>query len=349
MKNLNKEKVLTFVKENKAKAVFLAAGLLVVLVLIINGLLAVFGVSINKSEKAGYNTYDIQQDEMMGNKAFVNSPRALSKSFKGMPDMIYPESLPNEGRYDGTTKRKIIKNGNISMIVKNIKKAKSNIEIIVKKNNGFIQNSNFSENENYRYNKYGEKKLLNSVRSGSFTLKVPSNSFEKTFSELKKIALKVKRESTSGSDVTEQFADLETQIKNKKAEVDQYRKILAKAEKVEDILKVTQYLNSAQSQYERLQGRMNRLSNQIEMSTIYVDIVSEKDIAVFGVTWSPLLEIKQGFSNMVGDLKDFANDVIAFVFKLPIYILYIGGVILALRLIWKLFLRLKKKVWKSKK
>ncbi len=351
MKNLSKEKVVGFVKKNKAKSTLIASGVLLISVLALGGLFSLFGSmkSYSYSDNENASSFDggMEQD-------FAEPSMALLKSGRGVSGkMISPNYPPNfdqgEGKYDNAADRKIIKNGNLSLVVKNIENSKNSIENIVKNNSGFISNSNFSENEDYRYDKNGQRKLSSVRKSGYFTVKVPSKNFEKTFSELKKVALKVNNESVSGNDVTEQFADLKTQLKNKKSEVDQYRKILEKAVKVEDVLKVTQYLNTAQTQFERLQGRMNRLSNQVEMSTVSVNITSEKDIEVFGVTWSPLSELKSGFSNMVGDMKDFADDVIKFIFKLPIYILYVGGVILAGRIIWKLFLKLKRKIWEKKK
>ncbi len=339
------KKILSFIKKNKVKAGFIGFGIFLVLILILNGLVAIIGNNSMKPDMLSFGQESSTTDMEMSSFSTNTVGRSMSK----MNIMSIP-NFENEGKYDESIERKIIKTGNLSLEVQNIENAKNNISEIVKRYKGFIQSSNFSEVERYNHNDFRSENRISPPisKSGNFTLKIPSANFDKAFEELKLVALRVSNESVSRSDVTEQFADLETQLKNKKAEVDQFRKILERAIKIEDVLKTTQYLNSAQNQFERLQGRMNRLSNQITMSTIRVNIISEKEFEVFGITWSPLSEFKNGFSNMVEDLKDFADGVIAFMFKLPIYILYFAVFILSISTAWKIVKVLKKR-FKSKK
>ncbi len=348
MKKLNKKKILKFVRENKVKVALGGLGGLLILFLVVVGLLTIFVKP--QPQGVAYLRENGMEEEMMDYDSLA--PMAVSKASRGSSfrTMPIPVEEFGEGKYRSTEERKLIKNGNLSLIVKNVDEFQRKAKNIVESRGGFIAKENFSENKKIsRYDRGRRVDLATSSKSGYMEVKVPNKNFDETFYSLKEISLKVNNESVSVRDVTEQYADLKTQLKNKKAEVEQYRKILAKAEKIEDILKVTQYLNTAQTQFERLQGRMNLLSNQIALSTIRINIVSEESVKVFGVTWSPLAEIKKDFAIMLNDLKDFSNDVIAFVFKLPIYILYIGGFILVLRIIWKLFLKLKSRVWEKKK
>ena len=199
-----------------------------------------------------------------------------------MAESMMPMMDDGEAIYDEDVERKIVKNGNLSLVVKNIDLAKTEIKNITQEFDGFIQSSNFSENDNYEYHN-GERRIKNSTKHGYFDLKIPSDKFELAFDKYKAVSLKVNNESVSGNDVTEEFLDIASQIKNKKAEIEQYRIILKQAKKVEDILQVTKYLNSAQTELDRKQGRLNYLSNQVELSSIRIEIVSEKDVAVFGV------------------------------------------------------------------
>lgn len=285
MENINKEKMIKYVKGNKVKVGLIGAGGLLVLVLVLNGLIAMFsGNDRIYNTQSGYDDEYMEQ-EMLGSD-FAAPTTMMIKSSRGISADIMPITPQSEGAYDNADERKLVKNGNLSLVVKDIEIAQSTIKQITKNFKGFVQSSNFSENEQYGY--YGNERRVSSIsKRGYFEIKVPVASFENAFSEFKKSALKVNNESISGSDVTEQYADLESQIANKKSEVTQYREIMRKASKIEDVLKVTQYLNRAQSALDSLQGRMNRLSNQVELSTIRVDIISEKDVEAFGVTWAP--------------------------------------------------------------
>lgn len=337
---INKEKIISFIKEWKKS--FIALGIfLMIVVLLIGSLLILINTNSN-GFSGGIN----------GSSGFSNgSDFAMMDSVSSSPQRkmmvsndIEPIHNDSVAEYDKEVERKIIKNGNLSLVVKSIEIAKDEIQKITKKYNGFIQSSNFRENEDYGYYN-GERKIKNSTRSGYFDLEIPSKDFEKAFGEYKKVALKINNESVSGRDITEEYVDLESQIKNKQAEVNQYRDILKKAEKIEDILKVTQYLNSAQSQLDSKQGRLNYLSNQVDLSSIRIDIISEKDVEVFGIVWSPLTELKQGFSSMLADLRDFADMLIILVFKLPVLILNLTLWIFGLYVLYRIFKVGKRKFW----
>lgn len=332
----NKKEIISFVKEWKKSFIGLGIFLLLIIFIIGNLIFSFMG-------GGSYSLNNIKGDSFNGRMAMtesISSPQSM-KMMRGDMD-IMPISDDGVTEYDDEVERKIIKNGNLSLVVKSIEVAKNEIQKITKKFDGFVQSSNFRENENYEYYN-GERRSKNSTKSGYFELKIPSKNFELAFNEYKKTALKINNESVSGRDVTEEFLDLESQIKNKQAEVDQYRNILKRAEKVEDILKVTKYLNSAQLELDRKQGRLNYLSNQVELSSIRIDIVSEKDVEVFGIVWSPLTELKQGFSNMLGDLRDFADMLIAFFFKLPWLILNFALWILGFYAFYRIFKIGKKK------
>ena len=285
MENFTKEKMLGYARNNRTKAALVAASALLVLVIFVNGIYAVFFEDFKSNNVAGYGYDSVYAGNEMIESDFAESRMAKGISLSGMvaDTMPYPTMPQSEGVYDDESERKLIKNGNLSLVVKDIEVAQGVIKAVTKRFGGFVQSSNFSENEQYDY--YGNERRIASVsKKGYFEVKIPSANFENSFSEFKKTALKVNNESVSGNDVTEQYADLESQIANKKSEVAQYREIMKRASKIEDVLKVTQYLNNAQSALDRLQGQMNRLSNQVELSTIRIDIVSEKDVEAFGIT-----------------------------------------------------------------
>ncbi len=94
---------------------------------------------------------------------------------------------------------------------------------------------------------------------------------------------------------------------------------------------------------ERLEAQLKQLTDRVAMASITVSLVSEAEVSVFGVTWSPLHEIKAGVRNMIESIVSFINFLIGLVFYLPVLILWAGAVLGVLWLGWKTFRRVKQK------
>lgn len=260
-----------------------------------------------------------------------------------------PPFAGGEAEYDESAERRVIKNGTLYLVVRDIEKSRTDIEQKAQSIGGYVSDASFTEGSFQRYDDHGRYQQGRdfTVRSGSLTIRVPTPAFEQAISLFKANALSVESENIWTDDVTEQYSDLEARIANKQAEEAQYRALLTRATDIEDILSVTQYLNQTRGEIERMQGQLNRLSNQTELSTITVSLTSEEDIELFGVVWSPWQEIKIGFQNLLAEFVGFINAVISFVFFIPILLLYAAAVALIIWILYKLFKKVHKIVKKS--
>lgn len=229
------------------------------------------------------------------------------------------------------TDKKIIKNGNLTLKVDDADKAAENISEIAKRNGGEIFSSNFRQSRN-------------NVKSGTMTVKIPFANFEKTFSEIKKIASLVTNESTSGQDVTEQYVDLQAQLKNKKAEEEQFTKILTSAQKIDDILAVTRELSMVRGSIEQLEGRIKYLDSQTDMSTISVQITEDQNVTIVD-SWRPFQVVKESFNILVKSLQGFIDFIIKF-FIVALPMLIVWGIIIAVlyKIGKKIYLKIKNKL-----
>ena len=201
---------------------------------------------------------------------------------------IFPSVQAEEGQL---TKRKIIRNGALSLLVKKAEEVVQNIQALANNLGGFISESRVYETSG------GSK-------SGTITIRIPADRFEEAMTEIKKMAIKVENETTSAQDVTEKFVDFEAQLKSAQAQEAQYLEILKRAVTVEEVLKVQQKLGETRNTIEKIQGQIQFLSRQVEMSTISVSLTSEADITVFGIRWRPLFVLKQSFRNMLKGLSE---------------------------------------------
>jgi hypothetical protein len=95
----------------------------------------------------------------------------------------------------------------------------------------------------------------------------------------------VQRRHVKGEDVTEQYVDVETRLKNNLALRDRFRDLLAKAKDVKEILLIEAELNRIQSEIDSMEARMRVLKDQIQMSTIRVSLeqqVPPKPATIYG-------------------------------------------------------------------
>lgn len=228
------------------------------------------------------------------------------------------------------TQRKIIKNGSLSLLVKKAEDASQNIQLLAINFGGFV-----SDMQIY------DAASGSDIKSGYITIRVPADRFDETMASIKKLAVKVEKESANANDVTEQFVDLEARLKNMEAQEVQYLEIMKKAYKVEEILNVQQYLGGIRGQIEQIKGQIQFLSRQIDMSTISISLTSEAEVKIFGIYWRPLTIIKQSFHTMLEGFAGYADSMIAFLFFLPRLILWLITIAFFAFIAWKIFRWLK--------
>jgi len=257
-----------------------------------------------------------------------------SSSFKGGLDSLFnpqivavqdrapasSESTVSEGEL---TQRKVIKNGNLTLLVKKAEEVAESIKQLASRLDGFVSNSRVYE-------------VVDGIKSGTVTIRVPADNFDQAIAEIKQLSVKVESENISASDVTEQFVDLEARLRNLRAQEQQFLKILDQADTVEDTLKVVQQLNNVRAQIELLQGQLQFLERQVDMSTITTSLTSEADVEVFGIRWRPLFIVKQAFRDMLQGLTGYVNGIVKLIFRLPVILLWLATVAVITVFAWKI-------------
>ena len=103
----------------------------------------------------------------------------------------------------------------------------------------------------------------------SVTLKVPVAFLDKAIAEVKKLG-EVTKEEIKGTDVTEEMRDLNIRLQNAELMRQRLLKLLDKAEKVEDALKIEKELARTTETVELLKGKIAHLKNSVTFSTLTV-------------------------------------------------------------------------------
>lgn len=239
-------------------------------------------------------------DMMMGVPSIAPSPM-MGKIIAPYPSA----SSPTVPRVD----RKVTKNGWLNLLVEDAEQGAASIQAIAKQHDGFVNEARVYE-------------VSEGVKAATVTIRVPAAHFETAMASIKGVAVKVENETVNATDVTEQHVDLEAQLKNLRAEETQYLEILKSAKTVEETLQVSQRLSDVRGRIESIEGQLNYLSRQVEMSTITAELTAEKQVEVLGLRWRPLVVAKQAVKTMLAGLTDFVNVLISVIIFLPVLLVW---------------------------
>lgn len=158
--------------------------------------------------------------------------------------------------------RKVIKNGEMNLLVADTDRAIDQITNIAVDSGGYIISS--------------QSILRGDLKFATLTLGVPVDQFEVVQRQLRAIALKVLGETASGRDVTDEYVDLESRLTNLEATAARVREFLKQAQTVEEALKVNAQLTEIEGQINQVKGRMNYLQGRAAFSTLLVNLEPEQ-------------------------------------------------------------------------
>lgn len=185
--------------------------------------------------------------------------------------------------------RKIIRNAELSLEAENPEQAQQQITSIAEMKGGFVVESQQSSSD-----------IKSTTRDTVImTVRVPADKFSETLEEIRKTASRIVVESVKGQDVTEEFIDIEAQLKAKKALEQQFMEIMKRANTVDDALSVQSQLAEVRGAIERIEGRKRFLENQASLSTIKIRLQTAK---VFAAS-------SEGFGDRLSDAFTAGFDV----------------------------------------
>lgn len=193
--------------------------------------------------------------------------------------------------------RLIIKTGSLSMEVKDVRETIQQIATFAVSQKGFVVQSDVNE-EN--------------VPRGYITVRIPSAVFDTGISEIKKWG-RVQSENVTGQDVTEEYVDLDSRLKNLRASEEQFLEIMQRATRIEDVLAVQRELTNVRTEIEMIEGRMKYLKESSQLSTLTVFLATDpSSVPVIDRNgeWNPGGTFKTAVRALVDAFKYLGNAII---------------------------------------
>lgn len=214
---------------------------------------------------------------------------------------VCPPAQPAASRptLRGAAPRMIVKTADLSVRVPSYSRASDMAISIARSAGGYVSDTSVSSD-------YGDP------TDGCMTLRVPSNAFERTLSRLAKLGTVTSR-SISGEDVTSEFIDLDSRMRNLRAEERQYLQIMNRAKRIPDVVTVTNELARVRGEIEEAQGRLKYLKTSSAMSTINLSLREKKRVP------PQKSAIEASFGSAVASLTRVANGIASITVWLLVY------------------------------
>jgi hypothetical protein len=245
------------------------------------------------------------------------------------------ESLP--GTSPSQAERLVVKNASLSIIVDDPVKSMDNITRLADELGGFVVSANMSDTSP----KSGFK-----VPSASITIRVPAESFNEALRRIKAETTELPQyENINSQDVTGEYTDLASQLRNLEAAEAQLTEIMDEALRTEDVLAVYNQLVQVRGQIEVIKGQMKYYEESAAMSAISVDLVADETVQPLTIGgWQPVGTASKALQALIDTLKIIGNIVIVVVlYVLPVLLVIYVIFVLPLSLIWRAWRRRRAK------
>ncbi|HJW89057.1 MAG TPA: DUF4349 domain-containing protein [Anaerolineales bacterium] len=235
-----------------------------------------------------------------------------------------------EGSFDqaaNNAERLVIKNAYLQIVVDHPDESMNQLSRMAEEMDGYVVSANLTKNV-----------LANGaeVPSASITLRVPAERLDEALVriEAESDRLPLNKNLTS-QDVTSEYTDLQSRLRNLEAAEKQLTQILENANRTEDVLSVYSQLTQVREQIEVIKGQIIYYERSAALSSITVDLVANEAVQPIKIGgWEPVGVAKSAIEALVAALQVLANVAIwLVVFLLPILVIIILPIYLVVRLL----------------
>lgn len=149
-----------------------------------------------------------------------------------------------------------------------------------------------------------------SYRRGSYTVRVPAESFDGFCTAVGSIC-QLTYISRSAEDISENYYDTESRLLTQQTKLERLQELLSRAESMEDIITIESAISETELQIESLTGTLRRYDSLVGFSTVCISLeevyrLDEVEEAPIGFGAKFLSALKSGCSSFVRSLQALA-------------------------------------------
>lgn len=190
----------------------------------------------------------------------------------------------------------VIRTANLSLVVEDPAASAEDIAQMAEEFGGFVVNSNVFQ--------ASFDETSNVVTRASVTIRVPSERLDEALNQIEGGAIEVQEKNVRGEDVTQQYTDLQSRLRNLESAEQQLLGIMESATETEDVLRVFDNLRQVREDIEVLQGQINYFEDSARLSSISIELIPDvlaQPLQIGG--WRPQGTAKQAVETLIRTLQ----------------------------------------------
>lgn len=238
----------------------------------------------------------------------------------GLTKMSADSYIPPSPEYapqSNVSNRLVVTDSYMSLLVANVTEVRAKIVNYAEQNGGYMVNSNVNNPEE--------------SPTATVIVRVPSKKIDDALSFYRGLGIKVVNENVNGTDVTDQYVDIDariTQLETTKAKLED---LLDRATLIADITNLTQQILSYQSQIDSYKGQQDALKKNADLAKLTIYLSTDEIALPYTPTetFRPSVIFKLAVRSLVTSLRGIAENAIWLavyaVIWLPLLLLYVFG------------------------
>lgn len=241
------------------------------------------------------------------------------KSLAGGAPASAPAPMPNVDVVEegSSPNRLVIKNASLQLVVADPPAVMDGISKMAEQMQGYVVSANLYQSTT----ESGTK-----VPRASITIRVPADKLNAALEQIKAYSNDLPlQEDVSSQDVTSEYTDLSSRLRNLEAAEAQLQKIMEDAYTTDDVLQVYSQLVSVREQIEVTKGRMQYLEQSAALSAISVDLIADAAIQPVSIGgWHPTGVARDALRALIRAYQK----IVDFLIWLVLYLIPVGAVII---------------------
>ena len=230
---------------------------------------------------------------------------------------IYDQETAWSGNTSTSAERLVIRNADLSIVVDDPAVVMEEIIQMAAEMGGFVVESNLYQNT------YAPEMT---AKEATITIRIPAERLDEARGKIKAFVKDpeedILSDTVSGRDVTADYTDLQSRLKNSEDAAEQLRLIMDRATEPEDVLRVFSELRAINEQIELLKGQIKYYEESAALSAVSVRIKADESIQPVEIGgWKPKGVARDALQALIDAYQYIANAAIwIVVFCLPIAI-----------------------------
>lgn len=220
-------------------------------------------------------------------------------------------SAPQTIAFTTAGNRIVAQESNLSLLVTDVRDTGDKILVYTKSVGGYMVSTMYSNPTESPFS--------------SIIVRVPTKKLTEALSYFKKLAIKVTNENLVGTDITQEYTDIEARLATLKKTQAKFEDILDKAIDVQDILTVQRELIMLQDQIDSLVGQQKAIEKNAELTRITAYLSTDELALPFtpDTAFRPNVVFKYAVRSLLNHVRIVAEALIWIAVYLPVIIVAI--------------------------